>query len=319
MGAKDPDTFSPTTISLPKDKFESMMRGFRLPLRGIETTAVVGPFFWSGLSADKDDPRLEILHQKSDVRKKGRTRGWQLMLSHSFRTRITTGYIKGTPSSDVVRALAHLKASAAQAAHPLLLPVILLSYDLSPANDRKQREARDWLRRLENAVSLRQEVDETEQYFQDGMLEIDGLSRDLVECHGHVMWKRPQAYMALADEVAKAMDAFMTTRQRFLCAAGDPDDASQEAATNGGDGSAKVTAVNGTYTLMGATEREERRTVDELHHSMLSRLDFYQAKLKGLENYIFTTLERLKVQREAVCLFPLYHPPARFVQPAKCR
>ncbi|KFH48832.1 hypothetical protein ACRE_001760 [Hapsidospora chrysogenum ATCC 11550] len=277
VDASHPDTFSPEVVSLPKDLYESMVRAMRLPPKGIETTAVVGPFFWSAFDNDDGDPHLHIIHRKSDVRKKGKTRGWEMMLSHSFRTGITSGYIKGTPSSDVIKALTHVKAcGAAQASsHPMLLPAILLAHDLSPANDQKQRDARDWVRRLENAVSLRDEVQECEMYFQEGgagMLEIDGLSRDLVECHGHVMWKRPQAYAALCGEMVRAMEAFKT-RWGFF-------------------------AVD--EERLDASERSHRVAVGRLHGSILSRIDFYRVKLKGLENYIHTTLERLKVQREAL-------------------
>lgn len=200
-----------------------------------------------------------------------------MMLSHGFRTGITTGYIKGTPSSDVVQALVHLKACAAQVGHPMLLPVVLLSYDLSPANDQKQRDARDWLRRLENAVSLRNEVEEHEQYFQDGLLEIDGLNRDLVECHSHVMWKRPKAYLALAKEMDKAMENFQSMWSIMQ-------------------------REDNMGAMLAGPERTNRREVDKLHRSMSARIDFYKVKLTGLESYIFTTLERLKVQREAVSL-----------------
>lgn len=214
---------------------------------------------------------IEIIHRKSDVLKKGKTRGWEMLLSYSFKTGITTGFIKGTPSSEVEKTLVHLQACAAEVGHPMLLPIIILSYDLSPENDNKQRKARHWLRRLENAVSLRNEVEEQEQYFQDGLIDVDGLNRDLVECHGNVMWKRPQAYMALAKEMEKAMENFRylwnTTASEDMCEA----------------------------------ERKQRKELDKLHRSMVARLDFYKVKLTGLENYIHTTLERLKVQREAVC------------------
>lgn len=197
-----------------------------------------------------------------------------MMLSYSFKSRMTTGFVKGTPSSDIVPALQHIRACAAQIGHPMLLPVIILSYDLSPANDQKQRDARDWLRRLENAVSLRNEVEEHEQYFQDGLLEIDGLNRDLVECHGHVMWKRPQAYWALVEEMEKTMDRFSALSHNNKTV----DD----------------------YRQWGPTERQQNKEMEKLHRSIISRLEFYKAKLKGLENYIHTTLARLKVQREAV-------------------
>ncbi|KHN99540.1 Mg2+ transporter protein, CorA-like/Zinc transport protein ZntB [Metarhizium album ARSEF 1941] len=278
--AKDKDTFTPKVISLPKDSYEDMVRVLKLPFRGIETTAVVGPFFWSSLDQDDDDAHLQIIHRKSDVRKKGRTRGWEMMLSHSFKTRITTGYLKGTPSSDVASVLQHLRACSAQVGHPMLLPVIILSYDLSAANDQKQRDAREWVRRLENAVSLRNEVEEHEQYFQDGLLEVDGLNRDLVECHGHVMWKRPQAYWAVIEEMDKAMGRYrdrmgIVTTTKYGLATGEAE------------------------RLEGAKTKHCKEML-KLHHSMMARLEFYRVKLKGLENYIHTTLERLKVQREAL-------------------
>ncbi|KAF4981629.1 hypothetical protein FZEAL_2598 [Fusarium zealandicum] len=268
--AKHNDTFLPRVISLPCDRYESMVRELRLPFRGIETTCAVGPFFWCAYDQDDDDPHLQIIHRKSDVLKKGKTRGWEMMLSYSFKTGITSGFVKGTPSSEIEKALVHLKACSAQVGHPMLLPIIIISYDLSPENDEKQRKARHWLRRLENAVTLRNEVEEQEQYFKDDLVDIDGLSRDLVECHGNVMWKRPQAYMALAKEMEKALDNFhklwLTSVGEDLCDA----------------------------------ERRQRKEVDKLHRSMLARLDFYKVKLTGLENYIHTTLERLKVQREAL-------------------
>ncbi|CEI39357.1 hypothetical protein FVEN_g10380 [Fusarium venenatum] len=270
--AKHPDTFLPKVISLPSEKYGSMVRAMNLPHRGIETNSVVGPFFWCAHDQDDDDPHLQIIHRKSDVLKKGRTRGWEMLLSHSFKTGITTGFIKGTPSSEIEKSLDHLKACAGQVGHPILLPLIILTYDLSPENDEKQRKARHWLRRLENAVSLRNEVEEQEQYFQNGFIDIDGLSRDLVECHGNVMWKRPQAYEALVKEMEKAMETF-----RFVWITLCPDAEKQSEA-----------------------ERKHRKEVEKLHRSMVSRLDFYKVKLKGLENYIHITLERLKVQREAL-------------------
>ncbi len=256
----------------------------------------------------------DVVHRKSDVRKKGKTRGWEMMLSYSFKTGITSGYIKGTPSSDVVTALSHLQSCASQIGHPLLLSTILLAYDLSPANDQKQRDARDWVRRLENAVSLRDEIQESEMYFQDGLLEIDGLSRDLVECHGHVMWKRPQAYMALCDEMIKAMDTTQNLWSRIFT-----EQQQQQQKEKKIDDMVR----RNLGTLPSGQEGEEdqdteaqvaeRKAVDAVHRSMISRIGFYKVKLKGLENYIFTTLERLKVQREAVSSTPpILFPPYDF-------
>lgn len=205
-----------------------------------------------------------------------------MMLSYSFTTRITTGFVKGTPSSDMVAALQHVRACAAQVGHPMLLPTIILAYDLSPVNDQKQRDARDWLRRLEQAVSMRDEVEAEEQYFQNGQLEVDGLNRDLVECHSNVLWKRPQAYMALTVEMEKAMDLFKSMYDVMETRAAVDENGTME----GGE--------------VAVVREKQTKELDRMHRSMLARMDFYKVKLTGLENYIHTTLQRLKVQREAV-------------------
>lgn len=194
------------------------------------------------------------------------------MFSHSLKTSITTAYAKGTPSSPLVRTIQHIKACALQVSHPLLLPVVLLSYELSPENEIRQRSARDWLRRLEHAISGRDEIREDESYVVDGILDMDGISRDMYECNGQVLWKKPGAYMENVREVERAMGRFREGKEGV-----------------GGYG----------------------RELDRCHRSLLARLEFYMVKLKGLENYSWTTLERLRIQREAVGLpspFPLSLP-----------
>lgn len=213
-------------------------------------------------------PTAEIIFRKSDVRKKGKTRGWEIMLSYSLHRGLTTGFVKGTPSSDIVESVAHLKKCAAQAAHPMLLPVIILSYDLSPRNDQKQRDAREWLRRLEHAVSMREEIEEKDGYVRpDGVMEVDAISRDLVECHSQVLWKAPRAYLGVVTEMEAAMARFW----------------------------AKLPAERREGTAGGEVEE-----LAKLHRCLLSRLDFYKVKLRGIENYQATTLERLNIQRDAV-------------------
>lgn len=196
------------------------------------------------------------------------------MFSHSLKTSITTGYAKGTPSSPLVHTIEHIKACALQISHPLLLPVVLLSYELSPENEIRQRSARDWLRRLEHAISGRDEIREDESYVVDGILDMDGISRDMYECNGQVLWKKPGAYMENVKEVERAMGRFREGKEGV-----------------------------GGYGV----------ELDKCHRSLLARLEFYMVKLKGLENYSWTTLERLRIQREAVSfslppLYPLSSP-----------
>ncbi|KAK0748624.1 hypothetical protein B0T21DRAFT_389452 [Apiosordaria backusii] len=274
QNAKHPETFTPSYITLSHSNYTLMVRALRLPFRGIESTSVVGPFFWCAPDPDTDPddspdtshpPNLQIIFRKSDVRKKGLTRGWELMLSHDFSTGITTGFAKGTPSSDMVTAIKHLKECAGQVLHPFLLPIIILSHDLSAKNDQKQRDAREWLRKLEHAVSMRNEVLEEEaQYIKDNMVDLDQINRDLVECHSQVLWKRPQAYLEIVRAMKEAMGVFWETARK-----------DERYGRKGGE-------------------------VGKVHRSMVARLEFYRAKLNGIENYAHTTLERLGIQRAAL-------------------
>lgn len=284
LKAKHPETFSPNVISFRGAEYESMVRALHLPFRAIEGHSVVGPFFWCANDSEGDDdsPRLQVIMRKSDVRKKGKTRGWELMLSHSLASGVTTGYVKGTDSSDMTESVQHLKACAALVGHPFLLPLIVLSHDLSPKTDQKQRDAREWLRKLEHAVSMRNEIVEAEGYVKDANMDLDQVNRDLVECHSQVLWKRPQAYQDIIREMEKGMERFM---ERL------PAERRAPPAGEGGGG-------DDIYNF---------KQLNKIHQSMLSRLEFYRSKLKGIEHYVHTTLERLAIQRSAVSL-PSYLP-----------
>ncbi|KAK8016779.1 hypothetical protein PG993_014968 [Apiospora rasikravindrae] len=59
--AKNEKTFSPDHISLPKESYKTMMDQFRLPLQALETSTVVGPFFWWAHHEDSDGKHLRNL------------------------------------------------------------------------------------------------------------------------------------------------------------------------------------------------------------------------------------------------------------------
>lgn len=261
QNASHAETFSPHHISLTAKAYVAMVETLRLPYRAIESTSAVGPLFWAAMDQDEDTPHLQLVFRKSDVRKKGLTRGWELMLSHDIKRAVTTGFCKGTASSDIVECVRHLKACSLQIGHPMLLPTIIFSHDMSAKTDIKQREARDWLRKLENAVSMRTEIDDKESYVQDGLVDLDLINRHLVECHSQVLWKRPRAYMQILESFDRAMALFQ-----------------------------------GEVRARARWEGELRR----LHASMLSRHEFYKCKLQGIDSYAFTTLQRLEIQRAAL-------------------
>lgn len=289
LGAKHPETFTTNYISYTHNDYITMVRKLSLPFRAIEGTSIVGPFFWAALDQDDANPHLQIIFRKSDVRKKGLTRGWELMLSHNFRSAITTGYAKGTDSSQLEKIIdQHLRACAAHIAHPLILPTILLGHDLDSTMDDKQRKARHWLRRLEHAITDRNEIDVTERYSN---FDLDEMNRELVECHSQVLWKRPQAYVDTLDEIEKAMVKFRDARERLL--------------------------RDGQLFAHHADPATEA-ALDKMHRSMLSRFDFFRQKLKGIRHYAHTTISRLDIQRGAVGPLHTHTPPPSFLLIRHC-
>lgn len=107
---------------------------------------------------------------------------------------------------------------------------------------------------------MRSEIEEKEGYVREGVIDLDAINRDLVECHSQVLWKRPKAYLQILQQLEKAMIMF--------------DDRLPE-------------------------ERKDE-TMRALQASMLARFDFYRVKLQGVESYAYITLQRLDIQRSAV-------------------
>ncbi|RFU31736.1 hypothetical protein B7463_g4618, partial [Scytalidium lignicola] len=185
------------------------------------------------------------------------------MLSYDFKTAITSGYCKGHPSSDTVECIKHLKACVLDINHPLLLPLIIFSHDISYKTDIKQRDIRDWLRRLEHAVSMRSEIEENGGYANnEGVVNLDAVNRDLIECHSQALWKRPIAYLCILEAMNEAMEFF---RDHLS------DDQKQ----------------NDPHIMI-------------LHANFCSRMRFFKMRLKGIESYAHTTLARIEIQRSAL-------------------
>lgn len=200
------------------------------------------------------------MQRKTDVRKGWITRGWELLLSHDFRTGITSGFCKGSPSSDIVQSIGLLKGAGLEISHPLLLPLIIFSLDASFKVESKQRDARDWLRRLEHAISMHSESDERQGYVKEGIVDLDAVNRDLVECHAQVLWKQPVAYLPIIDSFKEAIGLFYN----------------------------------------GIPEDRKNMRMKKTQVGMLSRLEFYKKRWEGVETYANTTLARLETQKGAV-------------------
>ncbi|KAK4187030.1 hypothetical protein QBC35DRAFT_553131 [Podospora australis] len=132
------------------------MREMNLPLRSLEASSAVGPFFWWSIANTNQGKILQLIFRKSDVRWNGTSRGWEVMLSYCFKTRITSGFLKGTVSAKLEEEiLPYLQQCSAPNAHPLLLPFLFLNSQLSSTNDIQQQESRETIRQLEKRLAQR--------------------------------------------------------------------------------------------------------------------------------------------------------------------
>ncbi|KAI1156598.1 hypothetical protein F4825DRAFT_403341 [Nemania diffusa] len=258
-----PETFVSDVVSLELNKYESLIRKMDLPFQGLEASTAVGPFFWWSLDEESANPKLRFVFRKSDTQWKGTSRGWEMMLTYCFRSRITSGYVKGTESAEIKQLLRHLTACSRPVTHPLLLPVLLI-HDLSAKNDQDQRAGRENVRRLEGALSQRYQMNGAIGYGPDTEIDLDSLNRQLTECQCRVLQKKPQAWLNAVHRAEKATHAFWETLQR--------------------------------HTQGGTPDHR----LQELHRDLLNRLDFLAGRLESLDIYANVSLERLKGQREVM-------------------
>lgn len=203
---------------------------------------------------------LEFVFRKSDVQQKGTSRGFEMTLSHSFTERMTSGYAKGTSSAKLDIIIAQLRACSTPVSHPILLPVLVLNRELSSENDQKQRAAREKVRELENQLTGRYTMDAATGHAPYEDLRLDTINRELAECQCQVMWKRPQAWRNVVKGVEEAAACFWDN----------------------------------------LPIEQKTPSLQCLHRSILSRLDFIKVKLEGLDNYAHVSLERLNLQRDVV-------------------
>ncbi|KAF7959731.1 hypothetical protein EAE96_001341 [Botrytis aclada] len=149
---------------------------------------------------------VEIIFRKGNVRKKGVTRGWELILSHEINSGITRGFCKGTPSSEIVESVQALRACISETAHPMLLPFLILSEKISYGTELKQKRTREWLRMLEQAVADHTGHSKTPVTGQT--LPLDLISININRCYAETLWTSPLAYIRLMESFLETMDLF---------------------------------------------------------------------------------------------------------------
>lgn len=188
-----------------------------------------------------------------------------MLLTYSFHTCVTSGYVKAMEAMEPMNfkdILNDLVLCGRPVSHPMLLPILTLCHELSSSNDKKQREKRSELRKLDAALIARYSMPPAAHYGPEIDPELDNISKTIAICQSEVLQKRPQAWQNVVDNVR-----------------------------------------NATFYFWDHLPAEDKSPeLRELHDALVNRLEFLTVKLQGLENYAHVTLERLGSLREVVRL-----------------
>ncbi|KAI3321758.1 hypothetical protein HD806DRAFT_146484 [Xylariaceae sp. AK1471] len=257
QGAMHPQAFQSNVISLELDQYEFLVQEMKLPFPALEASATAGPFlWWTRNTKQAEKSHFQLVFRKSDTQwSGGGNRGFEMMLSHSFETRITSGYVRGTHHTKIGQVLQQLATCSTSTAHPLLLPILVLCRELGFKNDEFHQATRRWICTLEATLGDRYHVD-----YVNNHTDTEQLLRDIGACQYQVLQKRPQAWLKVVDKLTQAMGCYWESL--------DPENKTLE--------------------------------LEQLHETLLGRLDFFTTKLQGLESYIQVSSERLKILREEV-------------------
>lgn len=97
----------------------------------------------------------------------------------------------------------HLKTSAAETIHPMLLPMIILNEQIGVPAEKSQYDARSQIRKIE--MRLKQQV----SLGQPDGKELDAINSDLANCPS-IVWKDPRAYLEIIVNFKRALEVFDT-------------------------------------------------------------------------------------------------------------
>ncbi|KAM7198699.1 putative Mg2+ transporter-like zinc transport protein [Naviculisporaceae sp. PSN 640] len=270
---KEPKAFFPGALPFKREQYELVVDTMNLPLEAIDGTSVVGPFFWWTYVEDPVNPKegfLQMVFRKSDVQWQGTSRGWEIALSYSTATRVTSGYIRGMATSGVQTAVDLLGKCAQPACHPLLLPFLMMRLELSPDIEVDQRKTREDLRSLETRVSNRyNHIKAPAPGYAPKDIDLDSINWMLAEYQCQTMQKNPRSWISAIKRMEEAMEAYW----RLVVPAHQGDDAAR---------------------LNMPKDLHAQKDI------MTRRLRFMVVRLEGLESYAQVTLERLNIQREVM-------------------
>ena len=176
---------------------------------------------------------------------------------------MTRGFLKGGTNSKISMYIRHLKESASEIMHPMLLPMIILVGKIGGRSEKGHREARFLIRDIESRLEASGHNFTTQVYGRSAS-DLNKINIDLMKCHSRI-WKHPKAYIDLIDDFQEALNGFMS----------------------------RVLTCN-------AVRSEINVMIQEIHIRMLSRLSLSRQRMRGMEAFSQTTLSRINMQRTSL-------------------
>lgn len=149
--------------------------------------------------------------------------------------------------------------------HPMLLPVLVLSNEVSFEPEFEQRRARYRLERIEKDLVRAGKAKIMKSTTVSELIDLDRINGELVDCYALVLRNPSLNSIQMIESMEKSMKIIYNL------------------------------ALDGFST---------HPSVFQTHRDLSAKVQFYKYKLLGIENYAGTTLQRLDIQRGLVSSFP---------------
>jgi hypothetical protein len=189
--------------------------------------------------------------------------GFQFLMSHNLNmgSSVVLGFYKATKNTEIATNIMHIRKSAKEIAHPMLLPVMLLSSNIGPRQENHQKQARAMLHIVED--SLFNHLAST----SPSSASLESINVELMKCHSSV-WKNPGSSHKVIDGMESIFKAIKTLEYH-------------------------IEDHNLIYPI-GC------HFLNEVNDRYMQRVDFIRERLRGIESYCHTTLSKIEVQRTAL-------------------
>lgn len=134
--------------------------------------------------------------------------GWEVILSQKTKSGTTIGFCKGTNwlrLNNSLKTLQDPSLTSGELCHPMTLPVIIFSYEIASRLEVAQRNAKAGLEIIKRKIG---QVQSHEQRGNDPVAFIEDLNQRIADCHADILWKRPQRYLDIANDIHEALKLY---------------------------------------------------------------------------------------------------------------